>query len=269
MPEQQNMETETSTIANLQTQVQELQHQLDEMKTMNKAMWDLLVRIGNRLQLSSTSIKAAVSSLLDFDIFWDESTEHEFLQAIDDSINEMADSIVLMTLAFRSQARSLQIETEPNMIQEVLEVLQRDIAKNGNRLQIHLQYPPNGKPVLVDYQYLYVALKLLIEVIIDEMQETERVSIRANETGDCWHLNIDGLEAPIITIFHHFFEYPRDLSAYVSQILPENTLKLVTACRILYLQNINLCLPQASEETTSLCLIVPAIVESSERNEII
>ncbi|MCB9419978.1 MAG: hypothetical protein H6667_09250 [Ardenticatenaceae bacterium] len=251
---------------NWQKQVQELQNELTQLKTNNQVIWGLLVQIGNRLQRSSTSIKTAVSSLLDFDIFWDETTEYEFLQAIDNSTNEMADLIVLMTLAFRSQAKTLEIEVEPNSLQEILVSLPKSINKNGREKELEVQYPAEGKPALVDYQYLSLALGLLIEVIFSEDKDATKLSIITRKSHDYWHLQIEHLAPSIVIIIRHFFEQANDIVTIANQILPEDALKLITACRILFLQNIQLCEKESASNPTVICLQIPTAVESP-RNE--
>jgi K+-sensing histidine kinase KdpD len=244
----------------LQKQIQELQTELTQLKTNNQLIWDLLVQIGNRLQRSSTSIKTAVSSLLDYDIFWDETTKYEFLQDIDRSTNELADLIILTTLAFRSQAKTLEITTEPNMIQEILVTLQNNMVKNKQKIQFKADYPPEGNPVIADYQYLSVALSLLIEVIISEHKNTDQLSLQAVETTEGWDLQINDLDTSIVTIIRHFLKQSNDITLIVDQVSPENALKLITAARILYLQNIKLREPGTTKSLTTLCLTIPAAV---------
>lgn len=241
----------------LEKHLQEVQHQLSQLQASNQMIWELLVRLGNRLQRSSTSIKTAVSSLLDYDIFWDETTQYEFLQAIDSSADELADLIILMTLAFRSQAKTLEIETEPNAIQEILVTLRNNFAKNDCSIPLILDYSPDGKPVLVDYQYLTVALSLLVEVIMGEDKNVAQLSIQATESEEAWHLQITGLDKLTAAIIRHFFERSNDIATVVKKILPENALKLMTGYRILHLQNIKLCPQDIIENPAMLCLLVP------------
>ncbi len=241
----------------LEKRLREVQDQLDQLRANTWLIWEILVRIGNKLQRSSTSIKTAVSSLLDFDIFWDETTQYEFLQVIDSSNDELADLIVLMTLAFRSQAKALEIETEPNVIQEILATVQKNLAKNDRSVQLVTNDPPIGKPALVDYQYMSVALSLLIEVIISEVKNTTEVVLQATEDTASWHLQINDIGISIATIIRQFFEKSDEIAKVVNQIRPENALKLMTACRILYLQNIRLCVNGAAEDPTTLCLTIP------------
>ncbi|KAA3664539.1 MAG: sensor histidine kinase [Chloroflexi bacterium] len=252
----------------LQKQVQNLQNELNQLRTNNQAIWYLLVQIGNRLQRASTSVKTAVSSLMDYDIFWDETTQYEFLQAIDSSTDELSDLIVLMTLAFRSQAKTLEIETEPNMLQEILVTIQDNFAKNERGVKIAANYPPDGKPILVDYQYLSVALGLLIEAIISEDKEVTQLSLQVTESTTGWQLQIDDLKPSIISIILQLFAQSNDISTIVHQILPENTLKLMTACRILYLQNIELCRQNTAEKNTTLCLSIPIAINLASTQQL-
>ena len=43
---------------------------------LDQAMWSLVVQLSRKMQVSSASIKAGVSSLMDYNIFWDSPTQH-------------------------------------------------------------------------------------------------------------------------------------------------------------------------------------------------
>ena len=88
-----NKQTHSSQLEILQSKITELNRELEEAKAINQSMWSLLVEITNRLQMSSSAIKAAVSSLLDHDIFWDGSTQHELLEIIDNSADQVSNQI--------------------------------------------------------------------------------------------------------------------------------------------------------------------------------
>ena len=253
----------TGQVQNWQKQIQKLQNEVTQLKTNNQVIWGLLVQIGNKLQRSSTSVKTAVSSLLDYDIFWDETTQYEFLQAIDSSTDEMADLIVLMTLAFRSQAKTLEIVTEPNLLQEILVTLQNNINKNNRGIEVEMHYPSEGKPALVDFHYLILALGLLIEVIISEYKDTTKLSIIASKNVDYWDLQIEHLNPSLAVIIRHFIEQANDIVIIANQILPENALKLLTACRILYLQNIQLGTKDITPSPTAIYLHIPIAAQNS------
>lgn len=258
------MTKETGQEQDLQQQVQELQNELNQIKVNNRAVWMLLVQISNRLLRSSTSIKTAVSSLLDFDIFWDETTQYEFLQAINNSTDELADLNVLMTLAFRSQAKTLEIETEPNLLQEILVALQNNINKNDRGIKVEMHYPLEGKPALVDYHYLTLALGLLIEVIFSEDKNATKLSIIASEHADYWDLQIEHFNSSLAMIIRHFFEQANDIVTIANQISPEDALKLMTVCRILYLQNIHLSKQDTPANSTAICLHIPMTTQNTK-----
>lgn len=240
----------------LRMQIEQLQRQLHDQQEVTQAMWELLILLGSQLQLSSTSIKMAVSSLLDYDIFWDPSTSHEFLQVIDTSTDRTADLVVLLTLAFRSQANSLEISTEPQMLQEILEALQSSIAKRNFEARLIVNYPPDGRPAAVDYQYLIVALRLLFEVAVSENKSLKQLALQVFESAEYWQLRIGEMELSMADIFRHFLEFPNDFKEYSGRLLPENTLRLIVACRILRLQHIEL-VEVPREEANLLSLSIP------------
>ena len=93
-----------------------------EVETLNRQSVYLLgvyAETSRKLQLYSASIKAAVSSLLNYDIFWDNANQHEFLETINSSVNQVSELIVL-TLAFRGEAGSLVLKRDPQVFQEIL-----------------------------------------------------------------------------------------------------------------------------------------------------
>lgn len=257
MSADQDSGTVSTEVADLQLQIQDLQGQLSELESRAKAFWELLILIGSRLQLSSTSIKMAVSSLLDYDIFWDPSTSYEFLQVIDTSTDRTADLVVLLTLAFRSESKSLEISTEPQIIQEVLESLNKRISKRDIEARLVVDYPPDGKPALVDYQYLIVALSLLFEVVNSETNNLEELVFQVSETPENWQLRIGDLDAQMVDIIKHFLSCPNSFEEFAGQLVPENELKLMVACRILRLQEIEL-VKAPSGQGNSLYLTIPA-----------
>ena len=246
----------------LQVQIEGLKRQLRDQQTNTLAIWELLVALGSQLQLSLTSIKMSVSSLLDYEIFWDPSSAHEFLQVIDISTDRTANLVVLLTLAFRSQAKNLEISTEPHTLQEVLESLKSGVSKGNFEERLIVGYPPIGKPASVDYQYLIVGLRLLFEVAMDEIKGLEQLTFQAIESLENWLLRIGEMNILTADIIRQFFKAQNDVVAYKGLLQPENTLKLLVACRVLSLQGITL-IEEPEEKATSITLSIP-FASSSE-----
>jgi K+-sensing histidine kinase KdpD len=259
MIEDQNVSS-SMDVAALQAQVLELQRQLAESQARNRMMWTLLAEISQRLQASSTSIKAAVSSLLDYDIFWDGSTQHEFLETIDDSVDQGSDLIVLMTLAFRSEANSLEMKLEPHTLQEILSTVLDAIRAKMPGLQLKVDFPPEGKPVSVDYRYLAVALRLLLEVLLEPEPPSDQIELLAVESQDSWLLDIEHIPETIGLAFDHLCQDRFDELVMPDNFLllsSEKLLKLFTVCRILGRQNIQLDIQMGQVDTAGLRLTIP------------
>ncbi len=243
----------------LQAQVLHLQGQLAEATAKNRAMWTLLAEVCQKLQLSSASIKAAVSSLLDYDIFWDGSAQHEFFETIDDSVDRSSNLIMLMTLAFRSEAGSLELNREAHELQEIVSTVVETISTKTPHLQLKVALPLEGPPVFVDYGYLAVAFRLLLEVCIQAQPNEEEFKVEAVEIENQWHLNIEPVARPIIEVVENLADCQAHNLTLTDQLLPENVLKLFTACRILRLLDVQLKLLPRTEDNSGLGLIVPAI----------
>ena len=221
-------------------------------------MWSLLAEISQRLQASSTSIKAAVSSLLDYDIFWDGSTQHEFLETIDQSVEQGASLIVLMTLAFRSQASKLEMKPEPHAFQEILSTVMDTISLKKPGLQLKADFPTKGRPVFVDYRYLAAALRLLLEVLTEAEPASSHIELLAVDVQECWFLDIGVMPEAINEAISHLCQDQFDELVTANKFSPENVLKLFTVSRILRLQNIQLDIHKDEAGAARLRLTIPA-----------
>jgi K+-sensing histidine kinase KdpD len=261
MIEDQNFSSTSMDSAALQRQVLELRRQLVEARARNRMMWALLAEISQRLQVSSTSIKAAVSSLLDYDIFWDGSTQHEFLETIDDSVDQGADLIALMTLAFRSEANSLEMKLEPHALPEILSTVLDTTAAKMPGVELEVDFPPEGEPVFVDYRYLAVALSLLLEVLLEPEPLPTHIALVAMEAQDSWGLEIEAFPEKIGTAIGHLCQDRFDELLLADNYLllsPEKLLKLFTVSRIFRLQDIQLDVQIGEADKAGLRLTIPA-----------
>ena len=144
-----------------------LRQEIEILKAQYPHTWSSFAETSRKLQVYSASIKAAVSSPLNYDIFWDHANEHEFLVTIDSSVNQVSDLMALLTLAFRAQANSLVLSRDLHLLQEILSVSQTYALRKFPKLRLSISFPPEGKPVLVDYEYLSKGLQMLYEVFYE------------------------------------------------------------------------------------------------------
>ena len=262
MTNDHNTNSDSPQLEELQTQVSMLQSKLDEANALNQAMWSLLVENSRRLQVSSAAIKAAVSSLLGYDIFWDGSTQHELLEIIDDSADQVSNQITLLSLAFRSESKSLEIKPEPNEIQEILSSVLDRIAEEYPELKLELDMASDGNPVLVDYEYLSVALKLLFEVIADTQTDTQGINVVAREVDSNWHIDIYGVDNEILELLSTIPLCLADELTPDKRLLPTNKLKLLVMCRIFGSQSIQTGGITKMENLTGMRISIPLVLKT-------
>ena len=216
----------------------ELRHQIEDLKAQEIQVWSLLATTNRKLQVYAASIKAAVSSLLNYDIFWDSANQHEFLETIDSSVNQVSEMIVLQTLAFRTRAENLVLRKDAHLLQEILALSQMAAAKKLPELKLEISFPPAGDPILVDYEYLTKALLLLYEVI-HASAPAASIQVTAAETDDAWLLDFTGLEPALIDMIVHMFDCQTPPAA-TEFLAAENILRLHIVCGILRQQQISL-----------------------------
>jgi signal transduction histidine kinase len=241
----------------LTRQNQELREQLDELMAERSMIWPLLVEITRRLQVSSASIKAAVSSLLSYDIFWDIANQHEFLETIDNSADQASQLLTLLSLAARLEADSLEIKREPHALQEIVSGVQAGGAKRFPKLSLELRLPPVEKSVWVDYRYLVITLSLLFEVI-EARLGPGRIAVDLSEGPDDWYLDIDGLDRSTIQMILEIHNCFAEVGTAAKFLSPEHILKLQIICKLFRLSGMATEAVPVSDENSILRLRIPA-----------
>lgn len=253
----QNSQTNSSQLEILQSKVSELNRELEEANAINQSMWVLLVEITNRLQMSSSAIKAAVSSLLDHDIFWDGSTQHELLEIIDNSADQVSNQIILLSLAFRSEANDLEMRLEPYEIQEIFISVFDTLGKEYPELELSIDMPSDGNLILVDYKYLTVALELLFDVIAASQPSKSQLEVIARDTQANWQIDICGINDDIAGFIGNISSCIDDELIKDIRLLPTNKLKLFVVCNIFSLQGIQIENLNQEANNNGLRLILP------------
>jgi signal transduction histidine kinase len=237
-------------------QNQALRLALTESQAEKKAIWMMLAGTNRRLQMSSAAIKAAVSSMLNYDIFWDGANEHEFLETINTSVDQAGRLVKLLSLAFRLEAGNLELKREPHVLQEIISVVQDHTTASIPNLVFGITLPQEGGAVLVDYEFLMTALEYLLEVI--ERMGARRIGIQAVEEPGRWLLQFEGLDTPtiqaILSISHHDFDSASRLNPAIT---PESLLRLHIALQILQMQEIQVEIPDSPHHPSKLRLVVP------------
>jgi hypothetical protein len=226
---------------------------------LDQAMWSLLVLLSRKLQVSSASIKAGVSSLLDNSIFWDGSTQHEFLESINSSSDQVSRLIMLLSLVSRAKAGNFEMKVESHLLQEIVAVARERVLKDDQQLTLELSLPQSGKPVWVDYEYLMLSLRFLIEVLSEINQEPKILDISIYELEHNWKLEVVW-EKPVQDVFVLLIKGQIVELITTDTISPENRLKLYVVYRIFFQLNIITELVDLSDHMAGLRIFVPCPV---------
>lgn len=257
MPMMTDSESSDQNLENLIIDNRDLRRQLAELSARNRTLQTLLVEISRKLQISSASIKAAVSSMLSLDFFWDESTQHEFLETIDDSVDQISDLIRLVTLVFRSEIGELELILEPHSLPEILTAVSDEVSSSISRVEIEIRPPEAEKPVLVDYEYLKAGLKLLFEGIFQVKASEDVLRVRSLETETSWDLYIEEIDESVIKHVSNIIDCVEDALAQEDGLLPESILKIFVAHQLFRLQDIQIIPLTGRNGSGSIQIVLP------------
>lgn len=243
-------------------QHQALEKIIQDLRFDRAAIWSLLVDISRRLQISSASIKVAVTSLLDPNIFWDPSAQHEFHQTIEQSVDHVSSLASQISLASRIRVDKLVLKRESHLLQEILSVLEDDICQRLDNFQIKIDFPDEGKPVIVDYQYLMIALQLLFEVVAATPKGGIQLEMTAREFENHWLLDICNIPSSIYQLVCDTAKNISEEFIRTEHIPAERALMIYNAYHILRLQEIELSACEARDGCQILRLAIPAIQQA-------
>lgn len=227
-----------------------------EGPNMEQALWSLFVSISRKLQINSASIKAGVSSLLDYNIFWDGSSQHEFLESINNSTNQITKLIMLVSLASRAQAGSLILKPEPHILQEIVSVAVDQIKKVNSSFTPLVKLSSANKAVLVDYEYLLLALKLGFEILIDMEVPPDRIKLSVKDGEQFCDLDLMG--DPLFTKPFILSGDDRIIKLLIDDTLsPDTRLKIFVIYQIILQQGFSIKLVEFSKSLSGARILIP------------
>jgi len=241
----------------LMQQNSDIPRELLELKAVNRIKWTLLVDLSRKLQASSASIKAAVTSLLDREIFWDPNTQFEFLTGINEGVDSASSLILLLSLLSRAETGSLALKRDPHELQEILSIVQEHFSKNYPKLALKVKFPSEGKVVQVDYDYLVIVLRILFEVL--DMVAVEQISVQATafENPENWNLDITSENSMIIPLVAQVIAGISEQAIRPKHVSPEVVLRMVVIQQISDLNGIQVQVHEREDGEAVLRLIIP------------
>ena len=162
---------------------------------------------------------------------------------------------MLLSLISRAQAGSLEIKVEPQTLQEIVSMAREQIQKESGGLDVEITLQQAGKAVLVDYEYLSLALRFIFEVLSEFNLKPKTLNMFAFESMQGWKLDIVS-ERLIIDLFALIVNDKIVELLNANRISPENRLKLYIVERIFLQMKIQVELVEYSDHKAGLRLIV-------------
>jgi K+-sensing histidine kinase KdpD len=250
MSEKENSQSLTNI--ELVKEIQELRLELDHYSEQNKYLWKTFVDTSRRLQVTTSSIKAAVTSLLMYDIFWDGANQHEFLATINTSIDQVSELVKLVVLCSRLQAGELELKCEPHLLQEILSVLRIDISRKYPNLLGEMHLPEEGRLVKVDYEYFKLALEMLLSIYYSRLGGSH-IHIEAEAISENWLVKLSGVDPEITGLIRSMVNCKSNRQNSNS-LSTENILGLHIICEIMHFQNVTF---EFTEKLDAIKLVIP------------
>ncbi|MDO8491309.1 MAG: ATP-binding protein [Dehalococcoidia bacterium] len=140
--------------------------------------------ISHELRTPLASIKGYSTSLLRQDVSWDEVTQREFLQIIDEKTDELRDLIDKLLLMARVEAGALKLETEPLLMPRLAQKVVQEAAPRTAKHEFAIDFPPNFPVLEADVRYIEQVLRNLVENAIKYSPDGGRIAVSGEVRSD-------------------------------------------------------------------------------------
>lgn len=119
--------------------------------------------VSHELRTPLTSIKGYTTSLLRQDVQWDGQTKQEFLQIIDEKSDELRDLIDKLLQMSKVEARALQIQKEPVLLNRLAQKIAEEHSSRTKRHTFVMDFPTPFPVVEADSRHISEVLHNLVE----------------------------------------------------------------------------------------------------------
>jgi hypothetical protein len=230
----------------------------ERLQSERRAFLPALVGVSRKLLTSTASIKAAISSLLYDDILWDPINQHEFLEIIDESADQLSDLLTLVLLTFRAEANLIILHPEPYLVEEILGKVKQQISAQLPRMDLNLTIPEDRVTIYADYDYLVLMVSFIIQVI-DLVSEQKKILLQTREKNDRFFLIFNELEENTFRCLQQLMGFHPDNEGKCTDIKlsPEALLKGQLIRHLMKMQEINGVFGQDSDQRNLFQLDIP------------
>ena len=146
-------------------------HEADRLRSQ------FISSVSHELRTPLTLIKGYSTSLLRHDVSWDDETQREFLQIVDEKTDELRDLIDKLLQSAKLEAGALKLEKEPVLIPRLTKKVVEEIASRAKKHKFTLKFAPSFPVVEADVRCMEQALRNLVENAVKYSPEGGRVAI--------------------------------------------------------------------------------------------
>ncbi len=146
-------------------------HEADRLRSQ------FISSVSHELRTPLTLIKGYSTSLLRQDVFWNEETQREFLQIIDEKTDELRDLIDKLLQSAKLEAGALKLEKEPILIPRLARKVVEDAELRVRKHKFTLEFAPSFPVVEADVRCIEQALRNLVQNAIKYSPEGGEIII--------------------------------------------------------------------------------------------
>lgn len=247
--------------------IQSLEAEIDKLKKDNRQTSELLYEFTRRTLLSSASIQTAVSSMLSDNFLWDGSSDREFLEIIDDSINFICNQLSLVSMLLRIQSSKAEIRYDSYPVDEIMngmvDAVQKRLKKENFPVRsINFNIAESDKLINADFNYINTGLALLISGLSDF---SDTLTINGAEEKDSYIIQVRNCSQSVAEMIQHLVKEDA-LPNGITQNRYSNTgLKLLVSTKLLTLQNIIISPVLTGNEQPTIIITLPISEKPAQR----
>jgi len=159
--------------AQLSREAEEAQalHEADRLRSQ------FISSVSHELRTPLTLIKGYSTSLLRQDVSWDEETQREFLQIIDEKTDELRDLIDKLLQSAKLEAGAFKLEKEPVLIPRLAQKVVEEITPRAKKHKFSVEFAPSFPVVEADVRCMEQVLRNLAENAIKYSPEGGEIVI--------------------------------------------------------------------------------------------
>ncbi|MBI4286640.1 MAG: HAMP domain-containing protein [Chloroflexi bacterium] len=147
------------------------------LREVDRLRAQFISSVSHELRTPLTLIKGYSTSLLRRDVTWDEATQQEFLQIIDEKTDELRDLIDKLLQSAKLEAGALKLEKEPVLLPRLAQRVVDDFAPRTRKHQFVLDFPAHFPVVEADMRCMEQVMRNLVENAIKYSPEGGKIVV--------------------------------------------------------------------------------------------